>query len=193
MDVAARNCPFHVATSPATKLLPLIVISGGVEFTAAPAGDSDVIATPLAGSGSTVKVTAACAGPPPGPGLITVTCAEPGAVTSEASTVICSCPVIALKFVERAEPFQYPNVTPLPLEMNPVPEMKMVKSWLPAVMFDGMIALMAGVWLKGGALLPPHPAIASKAPASDASSTHRPKLTKRPQYPKGKDIKPVLL
>lgn len=70
--------------------------------------------------------------------------------------------------------------------MNPVPEMKTVKSWLPAVMLDGTICMIVGVWLYGGALLPPHPAKASKIPATDAGRIHRPT---RPKAAKPKDLK----
>jgi hypothetical protein len=66
--------------------------------------------------------------------------------------------------------------------MNPVPEMKSVKDWLPAVMLAGNSAVMAGVGFGGPIeVLEPQPEATMTINASIPNAVHR------------KSIKPSLL
>ena len=74
--------------------------------------------------------------------------------------------------VERGDPFQYANVTPLALEIIPEPVIASVNPWLPAVIFDGNRFEMIGVALFVGALLPPQPPSTTAMPVTSASAPH---------------------
>jgi hypothetical protein len=83
--------------------------------------------------------------PPPGSGFETVTSEVPGDATSEASTVIEICPVERFTVAERAEPFQNAVEVPVEPAMKPLPAIKRVKDWLPAVTLDGKRPVITGV------------------------------------------------
>ena len=95
--------------------------------------------------GNTVNGAAFVVIPPPGSGFETVTSEVPGDATSEASTVIAICPVFTFTAAERAEPFQNAVEVPVDPAMKPVPAMKRVKDWLPAVTLDGKSPVITGV------------------------------------------------
>ena len=98
------------------------------------------------------------------------------------TTVIAISPVLRFTVDVRGAPFQYAVEVPDDPEMNPVPEMKSVKDWLPAVMLAGKSALIAGVGFGVPAeLLEPQPEATITINASIPNAVQR------------KNIKPSLL
>jgi hypothetical protein len=76
----------------------------------------------------------------------------------------------------RGEPFQYAVVVPVDPEINPVPEMKRVNVWLPAVMLAGANSVIIGVALGCPLVEPdpePHPEIIITRDASIPNMVHR--------------------
>ncbi|MFZ3216818.1 MAG: hypothetical protein WA192_12230 [Candidatus Acidiferrales bacterium] len=90
--------------------------------------------------------------------------------------------VFVLTFADRGEPFQYAVEIPVDPSMNPVPAIKTVKDWLPAVMLPGYSPEMIGVGF-GWVVVPLDPQldVRNVITASTPSAVHR------------KRIKPVLL
>src|ERR1700728_350686 len=157
-------------TSPMPKPVPLAVRVNAAGPGLALVGSDDV--SVRAGCpGSTVKVTPATEVPPPGAGFVAVMVTWFGVRMSDARTCTESWPVFWLKEVDRGEPFQLMKVTPIELDIKPVPVTAMVNPSLPAVMTEGNRSVTVGVGLKGTEL-PPHPA-KTKLAATDSSATQR--------------------
>ncbi len=104
--------------------------------------------------------------PPPGAGLVTVTCALPELATSAAGMLAVSLTELT-SVVVRLEPFHCTTE----LEMNPEPVTANVNAWLPSVTLAGDMPLTTGAGLEvGGGVdeppFPPHPvAISTRIPA----------------------------
>jgi hypothetical protein len=130
---------------PATKLEPFTVSVNAAPFGLAVVGLRLAISGELVCVGNTVNGAALIVIPPPGSGFETVTSEVPGDATSEASTVMAICPVFRFTVAERAEPFQNAVEVPVDPSMKPLPAIKSVKDWLPAVALDGNNPVITGV------------------------------------------------
>jgi hypothetical protein len=130
---------------PETKFEPFTVSVNAAPFGLAVAGLRLAISGVFVCVGNTVNGAALMVMPPPGSGLETVTSEVPGDAMSEARTVMAICPVAIFTVAERAEPFQNAVEVPVDPAMKPLPAMKTVKDWLPAVTLDGKSPVIAGV------------------------------------------------
>jgi hypothetical protein len=164
--------------------LQLIGAVGGVKFepftvrvNALPPGVAlpglTLLISGVAGTtGSILNVAEFWLKPPPGAGFEAVICAIPGVATSEAKIVRAIWFVLVLTMPVRGDPFQNAVVTPAELLMNPVPETKSVKVWLPAVMLAGARFVMIGVAL-GCVCEEPQPATRLASNVSIPNVVHR--------------------
>jgi hypothetical protein len=172
----------RLSALPATKFDPFTVTVNVAPFGASVVGLRLEIRGEFGCVARIWNVAAFWLTPPPGIGFETVTAAVPGDATSDASTVIAISPVLRFTVDVRGAPFQYAVEVPDDPEMNPVPEMKSVKDWLPAVMLAGKSALIAGVGFGVPAeLLEPQPEATITINASIPNAVQR------------KSIKPSLL
>jgi len=171
VKVVWRGPPFQVTTSPAAKLMPVTLSVKAWPLRLALVGETDEIAGPFGWVATIVNVEAEDV-PPPGGGFTTVICAKPMLATSDAKIETASWPVLMLRLLERGRPFQYAKDTPFELAIKPVPVMKIVKFWLPTVMFEGKRPVIIGVALKGGVLLL-QPATMTTNPPSNTRAAHR--------------------
>jgi hypothetical protein len=121
---------------PETKFEPFTVSVNAAPFGLAVAGLRLAISGVFVCVGNTVNGAALMVMPPPGSGLETVTSEVPGDAMSEARTVMAICPVAIFTVAERAEPFQNAVEVPVDPAMKPLPAMKTVKDWLPAVTLE---------------------------------------------------------
>jgi hypothetical protein len=138
--VVVRLDPFHFTTEPLMNPVPVTVKVSAAVPAVAFVGDSVLIV----GSGfAALMVNAAVPDvPPPGAGLVTVTCPVPAAAMSAAVIAAVNC--VALTYVVvRLDPFQF---TTEPL-MNPVPATVSVKAAVPAVALAGDSVLIVGAVL----------------------------------------------
>jgi hypothetical protein len=171
---------------PATKFEPFTVTVNAAPLGLAVVGLRLAISGVFVCVGNTVNGAAFAVMPPPGSGFETVTSEVPGDATSEASTVIAICPVFTFTAAERAEPFQNAVEVPVEPAMKPLPAMKIVNDWLPAVTLDGKSPVITGVGFGWpGATLRPllelQPDVRIVSTATTPNAVHR------------KRIKPVLL
>src|SRR5579863_3037176 len=130
---------------PEIKFEPFTVSVKAAPFGLAVAGLRLAISGVFVCVGNTVNGAALIVIPPPGSGLETVTSEVPGDAMSEARTVMAIWPVERFTVAERAEPFQNAVEVPVDPAMKPLPAIKTVKDWLPAVTLDGKSPVIIGV------------------------------------------------
>jgi len=135
--VVVRLDPFHFATEPLVKPVPVIVNVNAAVPAVALAGDN----VPIVGTGFAALIVNAAVPdvPPPGAGFVTVTCPVPAVAMSAAVIAAVTC--IALTYVVvRFDPFHF---TTEPL-MKPVPVIVNVNAAVPAVALVGDSVLIVG-------------------------------------------------
>ncbi len=137
MYVVVRLDPFQFTTEPLMNPFPLTVSVNAAAPAVALLGDSPIIAgTGFAPLMVNVELPDV---PPPGAGLVTVTCPVPAVVRSAAVIAAVTC-VALMYVVVRLDPFQF---TTEPL-MNPVPVTVKVNAAVPAVALAGDSVLIVG-------------------------------------------------
>lgn len=142
--MVVRFVPFQLTTEAEMKLVPFTVSVNAAAPAVAALGEIEVRDGTGLLTWEMVNVTA-LETPPPGAGLLTVTCAEPTVAISLAGIEAVSC-VLLTNVVARLEPFHCTVV----LEMNPVPVTVSVKAGPPAMTEEGESAFAWGI-----GLLPP--------------------------------------
>src|SRR5207237_5724910 len=136
--VVVRAAPFHCTVAPFTKPLPVSVSVKPAPPTIALAGDSDV----SVGAGLFTANVCAADVPPPGAGVITVTCGVPAVAMSAAG--IAAVSLVALtNVVVRATPFHCTVLA----DTKPLPFTVSVKAAPPAVAVAGDSDVSTGAGL----------------------------------------------
>jgi hypothetical protein len=165
-NVVVRGLPSHFTTELLRKFVPFTVRVNAVPPATALLGTRPLIVGAGLLTAETLKETAALV-PPPGSGLIAVTCTVPAAAMSEEviAAVIC---VPLTRVVVRALPFQFTVVFALKF----VPVAFSVSAVPPAVALVGEIELSVGTGFGWTALPPSQPLLhAAKNKTQDVTNT----------------------